>query len=47
MTEDRMALIVAMSKADDGNFLRTLAETVLQIIMGDWCDTLWRGARWP
>jgi hypothetical protein len=33
MTEDRMALIEAMQKADDGNFLRALAETVLQIIM--------------
>ena len=33
MTEDRMALIEAIQKADDGNFLRVLAETVLQIIM--------------
>jgi hypothetical protein len=33
MTEDRMALIEAIQKADDGNFLRTLAEAVLQIIM--------------
>ena len=33
MTEDRMALIEAIQKADDGNFLRALAETVLQIIM--------------
>src|SRR5512142_230383 len=33
MTNDRMALIEAIQKADDGNFLRTLAETVLQIIM--------------
>jgi hypothetical protein len=32
MTEDRMALIEAIQKADDGNFLRALAETVLQII---------------
>jgi putative transposase len=28
-----MALIEAIQKADDGNFLRALAETVLQIIM--------------
>ena len=33
MTEDRMALIEAIQKADDGNFLRPLAATVLQIIM--------------
>ena len=33
MTDDRMALIEALQKADDGNFLRSLAETVLQIFM--------------
>ncbi len=33
MTDDRMALIEAMQKVDDGNFLRSLAEAVLQIIM--------------
>ena len=33
MTDDRMALIEAFQKADDGNFLRSLAETVLQILM--------------
>ena len=33
MTDDRMALIEAIQKANDGNFLRALAETVLQIIM--------------
>jgi putative transposase len=33
MTEDRRALIEAIEKADDGDFLRALAETVLQIIM--------------
>jgi putative transposase len=33
MTDDRMALIEAFQKADDGNFLRALAETVLQILM--------------
>ena len=33
MTDDRMALIEALQKADDGNFLRALAETVLQILM--------------
>ena len=33
MTDDRMALMEASQKADDGNFLRNLAETVLQILM--------------
>lgn len=33
MTDDRMALLEALQKADDGNFLRSLAETVLQILM--------------
>lgn len=33
VTDDRMALIEALQKADDGNFLRSLAETVLQILM--------------
>ena len=33
MTDDRMALMDALQKADDGNFLRALAETVLQILM--------------
>src|SRR5215212_9099868 len=33
MTNDRMALLDALQKADDGNFLRALAETVLQILM--------------
>ena len=33
MTDDRMALLDALQKADDGNFLRGLAETVLQILM--------------
>src|SRR5215210_1099357 len=33
MTDDRMALLDALQKADDGNFLRSLAETVLQILM--------------
>ncbi len=33
MTDDRMALLEALQKADDGNFLRPLAETVLQILM--------------
>ena len=30
MTDDRLALLEALQKADDGNFLRSLAETVLQ-----------------
>src|SRR5919112_1786118 len=33
MTDDRMALLEALQKADDGNFLRALAEAVLQILM--------------
>ena len=33
MTDDRLALLEALQKADDGNFLRSLAETVLQILM--------------
>ncbi|KAB7781893.1 IS256 family transposase [Methylorubrum populi] len=33
MTDDRVALIEALQKADDGNFLRSIAETVLQILM--------------
>src|ERR687898_517733 len=33
MTDDRLALLDALQKADDGNFLRSLAETVLQILM--------------
>ena len=33
MTGDRMALMEALQKADDGNFPRSLAETVPQILM--------------
>src|SRR3954454_15806499 len=33
MTDDRVALLEAFQKADDGNCLRSLAETVLQILM--------------
>src|SRR3712207_6820864 len=33
MTDDRLALLEALQKADDGNFLPSLAETVLQILM--------------
>ena len=33
MTEDRMALMEALQKADDGNFRRSLAQTVLQILI--------------
>ena len=33
MTDDRMALIEALQKADDGNVLRNLAATVLQMLM--------------
>ncbi|MET3415067.1 transposase-like protein [Methylobacterium sp. 1030] len=33
MTDDRVALIEALQKADDGNFLRSIVETVLQILI--------------
>ena len=33
MTDDRTALMEALQKADDGNFLRGPTETVLQILM--------------
>ena len=33
MTEDRMALNELMQKAGDGDFLRSVAETVLQMLM--------------
>jgi transposase-like protein len=33
MTEERMALVDLLQKSDDGDFLRTVAEAVLQILM--------------
>src|SRR4051812_49547888 len=33
MTEDRMALVELLQKSGDGDFLRSVAETVLQILM--------------
>ncbi len=33
MTDDRMALMGALQKADDGNFVRSLADTVPRILM--------------
>ena len=33
MTDDKMALVELLEKADDGDFLRTVAEAVLQILM--------------
>src|SRR5215213_8492244 len=45
MTNDRVALIEAFQKADDGNFLRSLAETVLQILMEADVDGLGRYER--
>jgi transposase-like protein len=33
MTDDRMALADLIQKTGDGDFLRTLAESVLQILM--------------
>ena len=34
MTDDRLPLAELMAKTGDGDFLRTIAENVLQIIMG-------------
>ena len=33
MTEDRMALVELLQKSRDGDFLRAVAEAVLQILM--------------
>ena len=33
MTEDRMALVELLQKSGDGDFLRSFAEAVLQILM--------------
>jgi transposase-like protein len=33
MTNDRLPLAALMAKADDGDFLRSIAESVLQILM--------------
>ena len=33
MTDDRLPLAELMAKADDGDFLRSVAESVLQILM--------------
>jgi len=33
MTEERMALVELLQKADDGDFLRAVAEAVLQLLM--------------
>jgi putative transposase len=33
MVEDSMALYELMQKSDDGDFLRSLAEAVLQLLM--------------
>ena len=33
MTEDRMALVELLQKSGDGDFLRAVAEAVLQILM--------------
>src|SRR4051794_36374142 len=33
MTEDRMALIELLQKSEDGDFLRSVAEAVLQLLM--------------
>lgn len=34
MTEDRLPLAELMAKAGDGDFLRTIAESVMQLLMG-------------
>ena len=33
MTDDRMALVDLLQKSGDGDFLRSVAEAVLQILM--------------
>jgi len=33
MTEDKMALVELLEKADDGDFVRAVAEAVLQLLM--------------
>ena len=33
MTDDKMALVELLEKADNGDFLRAVAEAVLQILM--------------
>ena len=33
MTEDRLPLAELLAKAGDGDFLRTIAETVMQLLM--------------
>ena len=33
MTDDRMALVELLQKSGDGDFLRSVAEAVLQILM--------------
>jgi transposase-like protein len=40
MTEDRIALADLMAKSGDGDFLRSVAESVLQIIMAADVDGL-------
>ena len=48
MTDNRMVLIEALQKADDSNFLKTFAETVLQLIMQvDVEDLIRAGAAQP
>ena len=33
MTDDRMALVELLQKSEDGDFLRSVAEAVLQLLM--------------
>jgi hypothetical protein len=40
MTEDRLPLAELLAKAGDGDFLRNVAETVLQMLMAE-------GGPWP
>ena len=37
MTEERLVLAELLEKAGDGDFLRAVAEAVLQLLMGDRC----------
>ena len=45
MTEDRLPLAELLAKSGDGDFLRTIAESVLQIIMEADVDGLIGAAR--
>jgi putative transposase len=45
MTDDGMALIELLQKSEDGDFLRSVAEAVLQLLMEDDVEGLIGAAR--